>query len=246
MKAITPFLILFFVVLQSFSTHNTYELWVHQNGNDVEDFIQQTYDQFNFKENGPSFTCFNKAMKGYLLLKYTDRLQNSKYLSLIDMSLSSAMKRFWVLDMERYQVMFHELTSHGKNSGDHLAMKFSNTVNSLQTSLGFFLTGQIYQGAHKESLKLYGLEKNINHNAFARGIVIHGADYVNEELARSQQKIGRSFGCPAVRNEVVHDLIGTIAHGSCLFIYHPTPEYEKYSTLLNTDQYLPYEWVSTD
>jgi len=116
----------------------------------------------------------------------------------------------------------------------------------LQSSLGFFLTGQIYEGAHKASLKLYGLEKNINHNAFVRGIVIHGADYVNSEMAQSQQKIGRSYGCPAVRNEVIKPLIETIADGTCLFIHHPTDEYQKHSAILNSDQYLPFEWVSTD
>lgn len=246
MKAITPLIIFILITLQSFTSRNTYELWVHSGGSDVDAYIRQTYDQFAFGKEGPSKECFSKAMKGYLLLKYTDRLQHPNYLSVIDMSLSSAVKRFWVLDMSRHAVLFHELTSHGKNSGDEFAQSFSNTVNSLQSSLGFFLTGQIYEGAHKASLKLYGLEKNINHNAFVRGIVIHGADYVNSEMAQSQQKIGRSYGCPAVRNEVIKPLIETIANGTCLFIYHPTEDYQKQSSFLNSDQYLPYEWVSTD
>lgn len=246
LKAITPFLILFFITLQSFTTRNSYELWVHSGGTDVDQYISHVYKQFDFGDDGPSKSCFSQAMKGYLLLKYTDRLQQPQLLSVIDLSLSSADKRFWVLDLERYEVLFHELTAHGKNSGDEFAERFSNTINSLQSSLGFFLTGQIYQGAHDLSLKLYGLEKNINHNAFVRGIVIHGADYVNSQMAQAVHKIGRSFGCPAVRNEVVKPMIETIANGSCLFIYHPQTDYQKNSALLNSDQYLPFEWVAVE
>jgi hypothetical protein len=99
----------------------------------------------------------------------------------------------------------------------------------------FFLTGEIYDGKHAESLKLHGIEKRFNDNAFDRGIVIHGAEYVSEEFINSNQRLGRSLGCPAVSTSVNAALINTIKEGSCLFAYYPQKTYLRQSKFLNGD-----------
>jgi len=66
------------------------------------------------------------------------------------------------------------------------------------------------------------LEKGFNDKADRRNIVIHGSKYVGEEFIKSNKFNGRSFGCPAVPNADVKDVIEDVKGGSCFFIYHPT------------------------
>jgi hypothetical protein len=63
----------------------------------------------------------------------------------------------------------------------------------------------------------------VNDHAYARAIVIHGATYVSEEAARRLGRIGRSWGCPAVRPAIVQQLIDQIRGGTVLFAYGTAP-----------------------
>src|SRR5262245_3289479 len=58
-----------------------------------------------------------------------------KVVGIIDYSLPSTKRRFWVLDLEQKRVVFHELVAHGKGSGENLATSFSNQSGSFQSSL---------------------------------------------------------------------------------------------------------------
>lgn len=175
---------------------------------------------------------FNYALKGYFYLLNQGNLQKKDTLTIIDYSLSSNQKRLWVLDLRNLKVLFHELVAHGRNSGNEYARKFSNTTNSFQSSLGFFLTGDIYTGKHETSLRLFGVENKFNSKAFERGIVIHGADYVSESFIRNNQRLGRSQGCPAVSEHVINHLARTISNGACVFAYYPHKSYLKNSNVL--------------
>ena len=178
------------------------------------------------------------ALRGYVYLKHTQQLKSDKYLTVIDFTKYCNHKRMWVIDMHTKQVVFNELVAHGAKSGDTYAKYFSNTHSSNKSSLGFYTTGGLYNGSNNLSLKLNGLEKNFNSNAFARGIVIHGANYVNEKIVSNKQRIGRSYGCPAVSQEINEVLVNTIKGGNCLFIYHPTPSYLENSMLVNANLYI--------
>lgn len=141
-------------------------------------------------------------------------------LTVIDYTLPSTEPRLWVLDLARGEVLFHELVAHGAGTGDNYATRFSNVVDSRQTSLGLFLTAGTYHGGNGYSLKLKGLDKGVNDRAEERYIVMHGAWYVNPEHARANGRIGRSWGCPALSDEIAPAVIDTIKGGSFVFSYH--------------------------
>jgi hypothetical protein len=142
-------------------------------------------------------------------------------LTLIDYSRPSVEPRLWVFDLASGRLVFKELVAHGRNSGDNMATRFSDAMNSHQSSLGLFVTGDTYVGSNGYSLRLDGLEPGFNGRARDRAIVMHGAPYVNAALSASQGRIGRSWGCPALREAVARDVIDTIRGGGVIFSYYP-------------------------
>ena len=60
----------------------------------------------------------------------------------------------------------------------------------------------------------------------------HGAPYVNSVIARQLGRLGRSFGCPAVRNAIARPLIDALKDGQYVFSYYPD------SRWLNASPYL--------
>lgn len=158
---------------------------------------------------------------------------NSNILGVIDFSLPSTKRRFWVLDMEQKRVLFHEFVAHGKGSGENFATSFSNRPGSSQSSLGLYVTESTYEGEHGYSLRLQGLEQGINDQARSRAIVLHGAWYVSQSMIEQHQRLGRSLGCPAVDNSVVKPLIDTLKEGHLLFAYYPDQHWLSTSRFLN-------------
>ena len=174
----------------------------------------------------PSLPVLELALNGYAQLQ--DKLKKP-LLTVIDYSLPSTQKRLWIIDLAQQKILLHTVVAHGRNSGSLLAEKFSNRPESYQSSLGFFQTGEAYQGKHGYSLRLDGLEVGINDQARARAIVIHGADYAKETVAATAGRLGRSLGCPAVPPDLSTPLIKLIKEGSLLFIYGKDPNYLRMS-----------------
>ncbi len=143
----------------------------------------------------------------------------SPLLTVIDYTLPSREKRLWVLDLDRDSVLVRELVAHGRNSGGDLATRFSNDPGSNQSSLGTFVTGSTYVGAHGLSLRLLGLDPGVNDNALERAIVMHGADYVNADIVHSLGRLGRSLGCPALATDVAPRVIDLIKGGTVIFAF---------------------------
>jgi hypothetical protein len=144
-------------------------------------------------------------------------------LTVIDYSRPSTAKRLWVFDLTRKELLYEELVAHGQGTGDNMATRFSNTPNSHQTSLGLFVTAESYVGQNGYSLRLDGLERGVNDRARERAIVMHGAPYVNEDAIPSLGRLGRSWGCPAVRPAVARKMIDTVKGGSLVFAYANDP-----------------------
>ena len=181
----------------------------------------------------PKFDSFFAAFQGYEQLKSQGKITN-EILTVIDFSLSSIEERMWVIDMKTQKVILKSLVAHGRNSGVEFATNFSNENESYKSSLGFYATGEVYQGKHGLSLRLDGLEQGVNDNARARAVVMHGADYVSENFAAQHQRIGRSWGCPAVPRELADSIINTIKGKNCLFIYYPDQNYLQSSEWLQS------------
>lgn len=143
-------------------------------------------------------------------------------LTVIDYGLPSTTRRLWVFDLASRRLLFHELVAHGRNSGEDLARSFSNETGSLMSSLGAFVTGTTYNGQNGYSLRLHGMEPGVNDRAEARTIVMHGAPYVSEEVARKLGRLGRSHGCPAIRPAIARPLIDGVKDRTLLYAWHPS------------------------
>jgi hypothetical protein len=175
------------------------------------------------------YNVFKKAMEGYRSIELT----NKKLLSIIDYSKPSTEKRFFIIDVENRKLLYNTLVAHGNRSGYLNATKFSNRIGSHKSSLGFFRTGNSYYGKRGYSLQLEGLEKGINDNARLRGIVIHGANYVDERFVNGNGVIGRSWGCPSVSKKISREIIDLIKGGSLLYIYADDELYKEKSEIAN-------------
>lgn len=202
--------------------------------NKTERYIRHTYDQLKFpKMNKLKFEAFRNGFYGYLNLVESGKLTSRATLSICDFTLSSNEKRLWVIDIKNKKVLFNTLVAHGMGTGEEYAVNFSNTPDSHQSSLGFYVTGETYTGNNGYSLKLNGVDGSFNSNAYERAVVIHGAEYVSEEFAKANQRLGRSHGCPALPVELAPKIIDRIKDGHCLFIYANSKQYAKTSYWLN-------------
>jgi hypothetical protein len=190
------------------------------NASSVTTEAETIYYQLNTNHFAlPKFQSFYKALEGFNSLKNKGLIRNN-ILTLIDFSLSSNVKRLWVIDLSNNIILFNTLVAHGKNTGEEFATTFSNATSSFKSSLGLYVTGEIYTGKHGISLKLDGLDKGINDQARTRAVVVHGAEYVSNTFIKLHKRLGRSLGCPAIPVEFTEKIIQTIKNKSCLFIYH--------------------------
>src|ERR671919_1553653 len=114
-----------------------------------------------------------------------------------------------------------------------MATRISDTPESHQSSIGLFVTRDTYVGSNGYSLRLDGLEPGFNARARERAIVMHGAPYVTERIAARQGRLGRSWGCPALREAVARDVIDTVRGGGVIFSYYPDQAWLNSSRFLN-------------
>ena len=170
---------------------------------------------------GPARAALEAAMRAYDRAQQAGAIANPGLLTLIDYTRPSLDRRLWVIDLRSGEVLFNELVAHGRGSGDNLATAFSNEDNSHMSSVGLFVTRDVYVGHNGYSLRLDGLDRGLNDHALSRAIVIHGAAYVSEVIGKQIGRLGRSWGCPAVRPEIARTLIDTIKGGTAVFAYGP-------------------------
>lgn len=157
-------------------------------------------------------------------------------LTVIDYSLPSSQPRLFVFDLATRKLLFRELVAHGRNSGGDRATFFSNDPGSLASSVGLFVTDEPYIGGNGYSLRLKGLEGGINDMAWDRAIVMHGAAYVSRAAIAALGRLGRSWGCPAVRPAIARKLIDTLRGGSAIFAYYPEKSWLTSSPFVHSTQ----------
>lgn len=189
-----------------------------------EEYLQPTKELYtNLEWEKPSRQSFKLAYIGYQ--KLWDKIQNKKYLTIVDFSKSRNEERFYVIDLDSKQVEFKTKVWHGKNTGGEYAADFSNQSWSNKSSLWFMLTSEKYEKNSKntrEWLRLYGVEDGINDKTDERGIFIHPAGVQWSEWCLTIPKEYKP-------QKIMDKIIGK----SLIFSYAPDANYLAQSNILN-------------
>ncbi len=178
-----------------------------------------SWDQSLYRQLGLAGKLDKQTFRQALNSYQTVRHKRKAILTIIDYSKPSTQRRLFVIDMKRHKLLYHTWVSHGRNSGELAAERFSNQLNSRQSSLGVYRTAETYLGKHGYSLRLDGLSPGKNSNARKRAIVVHGAAYASPTHLRKYDKLGRSWGCPALPKEQARAIIDTIKGGSVIYAH---------------------------
>jgi len=150
-------------------------------------------------------------------------IPKQRYFVVTDMSLYSGKDRYWLVDLMSGAVEAHKV-AHGDGSdpdNNGYATLFGNVEGSHKTSLGFYLSGEIYDGTHVHSMRLDGLNKTgspnalENNNARDRLIVMHEASYVDDGNTSQQ---GRSNGCLALDPSIEVAMVDRIHDGTLIYV----------------------------
>lgn len=195
--------------------------------------IKELYNELNAAQYDLSFTAFRYAYIGYQTMKKQHRLNNKELFSIIDFTKDCNSKRFYTIDLEKMKIVYYTYVAHGKKSGERMATSFSDVVESNKSSIGFYITGSTYNGGNGYSLMLHGDEKGYNSNLAKRSVVVHAADYANEDYIARNGRMGRSLGCPALPENIYKQVIETIKEKTMIFAYYNDAKYLKTSKYLN-------------
>jgi hypothetical protein len=138
-----------------------------------------------------------------------DRNLNTDFCIIIDMSMHSGLKRFFVWDFNESSITDSFLVSHGACdnpwSGDYSKeqVRFSNVNESYCSSVGMYILGE--RGPSQWGIRIKYLmhgQEPTNNNATRRAIVFHSWEQVsNEEVYPTGTPEG--WGCPAISNEAM-------------------------------------------
>jgi len=199
-----------------------------------QQYVDEVYQTANLQAYGLDEVVFKKAVTGFMNLKQAQKISPfSSVITVVDFNKSSREKRMWIVDLVEKHLLINTWVAHGQGSGDEIANSFSNTDESHQSSLGFYLADDVYVGKHGRSLRLDGLDAGFNDAARAREIVVHAAPYVSQGTINQLGRLGRSWGCPAVSPEVSEQVINTIKGKTVFFINGNDSSYN--SKYLNED-----------
>lgn len=144
------------------------------------------------------------------------------YITVVDFSKFSGEDRFFLVDMNTGDVEPHKV-SHGDGSDPNstgYATEFSNVSGSHMSSIGFYITGEIYDGTHVHSMRVDGLSPDgspnqmANTNVRSRSIVVHEASYVSDSNTGKQ---GRSEGCFGLDPDIEVALVDLIHDGALIY-----------------------------
>jgi hypothetical protein len=182
-------------------------------------YVSKIYSAAHLGQAGLKPEVFEKALTGFYNLKNSGKISREKsILTIADFDQNSTKKRLWIIDLNKDSLLLNTWVAHGQNSGDDMATKFSDVNDSNESSLGFYVTAEVYMGKHGRSLRLDGMDNGFNSNARKRSIVVHGAEYVSQGTINQLGRLGRSHGCPAVPAELSNQVINTIEGKTVIFI----------------------------
>jgi len=171
---------------------------------------------------GASPAAMTSALRA--LAGRADRIERRDVMAIVDFSMRSDRARLFILDFRTGTVRSF-LVAHGRGSdADHDGWLdgVSDVPGSLASTVGAFRVAEAYHGQHGLSIRLDGLDPG-NANARERAIVLHSAPYVSADMARSEGRIGRSFGCFVVEPAHIEEVVGLLAGGTLLYAHLGPP-----------------------
>jgi len=175
------------------------------------DSLMASYSHIDPKRMIPS-GLLKKALSVYHSNKAS--FANKNYLTIVNFSARSNLKRMFLIDMKSGQVQAVR-TAHGAGGDrdhDGRVESLGNVPNSKKSSRGFYKVAEIYSGKYGRSIRLDGLSKS-NSKARSRAIVIHGSNGVKEANVIQ----GRSWGCFSLAWSVKDSIVSRISGGSLLY-----------------------------
>jgi hypothetical protein len=142
-----------------------------------------------------------------LVKKYNP--SNKQYAIIVDFTKNIFSERLYLIDLYNNDIILSSKVSHGYMSGLLYATKLSNVSGSNQSSGGTYKTMNVYNGKWGYSMRLQGLDDNINNLAFNRAIVVH---------SNKKMKTPWSMGCFATNEDVNKKLIDLTNNGCLLHV----------------------------
>ena len=184
--------------------------------------------------------ALESAFRSYFAFKsaHPDEVKKP-LLYFVDYGLPSTAPRGYVFNMKTLQVVDGPFTvAHGRGSSTSqfgIPTRFSNGFGAATTSLGLYVAKALYnfhghnagQSYSSVGMRLQGESRGFNDNAFARGVVAHGAPYVTATRA------GRSEGCPAMEPARAERLLPQLADGGMVFLFAPDAHWMNSDPWLN-------------
>ncbi|HEY4221509.1 MAG TPA: murein L,D-transpeptidase catalytic domain family protein [Myxococcota bacterium] len=156
--------------------------------------------------------------------------------SVTDFSLRSSVPREWIVDLASGAVLWNLIVAHGEGSSlpsDHgYADVFSNVDGSHQSSLGMMRAAEDYSGTYGHSMRLDGLEPGTNDLVRPRAIVVHPWTGSRAEYVAQNGMAAETFGCPAVDDRVLDDVIPVMDNGGLFFFWYPDATWRASSPYL--------------
>ncbi|WP_299825980.1 murein L,D-transpeptidase catalytic domain-containing protein [uncultured Pontibacter sp.] len=134
---------------------------------------------------------------------------NTDFFIIIDMSMHSGLKRFFIWDFNQSKITNSFLVSHGACDNPWSSdvskdqVKFSNIENSHCSSVGKYILGE--RGPSQWGIRIKYLmhgQEGTNNNATRRDIVFHSWEQVSDEEVYPAGT-PEGWGCPAISNSAM-------------------------------------------
>ncbi|WP_144282819.1 murein L,D-transpeptidase catalytic domain-containing protein [Chryseobacterium echinoideorum] len=122
----------------------------------------------------------------------------------INFKIHSGKYRYIVYDLKNDKVLQKAIVSHGSGSviPNSDKLRFSNTENSYQSSLGKYEVQESYEGKFGKSYRMKGLDSS-NSNARQRAIVLHSYSCIPDQ--ESSRSACLSLGCPMLSKKAFQE-----------------------------------------
>lgn len=133
------------------------------------------WENLKWKEK-PDLEPFACALKAYNSVKKQGKINNPKYLTVVDFTKKKWKKRFFVINMENNTVEHAVKVWHWKNTWSDRATEFSNKSWSKQSSLWWYLLPDVITKSPNKSwswLRQITWLESSNSNAAQRWIAVH-------------------------------------------------------------------------